>query len=34
MVTNKILLAGQKDYYEQAPCVLIIAILSREDALT
>ena len=33
MVTNKVLLASQRDYYDAAPCVIIVPILSREDAI-
>ena len=34
MVSNRVLLAGQRDYFDNAPCVLIIPVLSREDAIS
>ena len=33
LVTNKILLASQRDYFDTAPCVMIVPIMSREDAI-
>jgi len=33
MVTNKVLLATQADYYDKVPCVIIVPILTREEAL-
>ena len=33
LVTNKVLLASQTDYFDIAPCVMIVPIMSREDAI-
>lgn len=33
MVTNKVLLANQRDYFDSKPCVVIIPILCREAAI-
>lgn len=32
MVTNKVLLAGQRDYFDLAPCVIIVPILNAKKA--
>mmetsp|Transcript_13340 Transcript_13340/g.36788 ORF Transcript_13340/g.36788 Transcript_13340/m.36788 type:complete len:114 (-) Transcript_13340:799-1140(-) len=33
MVTNKILLAGQKHFFDVAPCLVIVPIMNRQSAL-
>ena len=33
MVTNKVLLAGQKDYFDVVPCVIILPIMDRREAI-